>query len=91
MREVTFPEVRPAGAIPAILAPLWLVQALLIAVLVAIVCCAAINATKENRCKGVFGRLTVQLKLDSYFSNCRCVKPSLDFRDACNSGYIAII
>jgi hypothetical protein len=59
-------------------------QLLLLSIL-ACGCWAAINeATNKDRCQTTLGRLAVQLKLDSYYSNCQCMKPSLDFRDVCN-------
>jgi hypothetical protein len=59
-------------------------QLLLLAVL-ATGCWAAVNeATAKDRCQTTLGRLAVQLKLDSHYSNCQCMKPSLDFSDACN-------
>jgi hypothetical protein len=45
----------------------------------------------QRRCDSPIGRLAVRLKLDSYYSNCRCLKPSLDFSEACNSMYSTIL
>jgi hypothetical protein len=44
------------------------------------------EATKD-RCDNVVGRLAVRLKLDSYYSGCRCMTHSMDFSDPCNSMY----
>jgi hypothetical protein len=46
---------------------------------------------KDRRCEGPIGRLAVALKLDVYYSHCRCVKPSFDFRDACNSKFLPML
>jgi hypothetical protein len=37
------------------------------------------------------GKLAVRLKLDSYYSNCKCMTHSLDFSDPCNSMYLGIL
>ena len=56
----------------------------LVAVL-AVGCWTAVaEITIKDRCKTPLGRLAVQLKLDSYYSSCQCMKPSLDFSDPCN-------
>ena len=49
-------------------------------------CWVAVNeASDKDRCQTTLGQLAVQLKLDSYYSNCRCMKPgTLDFSDPCN-------
>jgi hypothetical protein len=52
---------------------------------------AANEATKKDRCETIVGRLAVRWKLDSYYSNCQCMKPSLDFSDACNSMYLPLV
>jgi hypothetical protein len=58
---------------------------LLLLLMLACGCWVAINeATAEDRCQTTLGRLAVQFKLDSYYSNCQCMKPSLDLSDACN-------
>jgi hypothetical protein len=46
------------------------------------------TVTAEDKCKGPIGRLAVEMKLDYYYSGCKCMKPALDFRDPCNSMYI---
>lgn len=59
-------------------------QLLLLSVL-ACGCWVAVNdATAKDRCQTTLGRLAVRLKLDSYYSNCQCMKPSADFSDVCN-------
>lgn len=71
---------------------LRLAQGLLLAVFLACGCWAAVNeATVENRCKTTLGRLAVRFKLDFYFSNCQCMKHSLDFSDSCNSMYLPLL
>src|SRR5579864_1425686 len=45
----------------------------------------------QRRCNSPIGRLAVRLKLDVYYSNCKCMTPSLDFSDACNSMYIPVV
>ena len=70
---------------------LRIAQWLLLAVLVC-GCWVAVNeATAMDRCEMIVGRLAVQFKMDSYFSNCQCMKPSLDFSDSCNSMYLPLI
>jgi hypothetical protein len=59
-------------------------QLLLLSILACGCWVAVTDATAKDRCQTTLGRLAVQLKLDSYYSNCRCMKPSLDFRDVCN-------
>jgi hypothetical protein len=54
-------------------------------------CWAAVREATQNRCETMLGRLSVQLKLDSYFSRCQCMNPSLDFSDPCNTPYIAVL
>jgi hypothetical protein len=52
----------------------------------------AVNeATAKDRCQTTIGRLAVRLKLDSYFSNCQCMKHSLDLSDVCNSMYLPLL
>jgi hypothetical protein len=52
----------------------------------------AVNeASKQDRCETIVGRLAVRFKLDSYFSGCQCMKPSMDFSDSCNSMYLPLI
>jgi hypothetical protein len=61
------------------------VAQLLLLLILACGCWAAINeATAKDRCQTTLGRLAVQLKLDSYYSNCQCMKPTLDLSDVCN-------
>jgi hypothetical protein len=31
------------------------------------------------------------MKLDCYYSGCKCTKPALDFRDPCNSMYLPLM
>jgi hypothetical protein len=42
----------------------------------------------QKKCDSPLGKLAVRLKMDSHFSNCRCMKPALDFSDPCNSMYL---
>ena len=54
--------------------------------ILAVGCWAAVaEITIKDRCKTPFGRLAVQLKLDTYYSSCQCMKPGVfDFSDPCN-------
>ncbi len=45
----------------------------------------------ERRCDSPLGKLAVQLKLDAYYSNCKCMTHMLDFSDPCNSMYIPLL
>lgn len=45
---------------------------------------------QQKRCDSPLGKAAVRLKLDQYYSGCRCMKHALDFSDPCNSGYIGI-
>ena len=64
-------------------------QLLLTIILMSSGCWVAVNeATKKDKCQTTPGRLVVKFKLDSYYSNCQCMKHSLDFSDGCNSMYI---
>ena len=62
----------------------WVVALLLLS----IGCVAVRDLTETDQCKTTLGRLSVALKLDSYFSNCQCMAHSLDFSDVCNGAYI---
>jgi len=68
-------------------------QLILMAILLlASSCWVAMNeATEKNPCETKLAKLSVYLNLDSYYSGCRCMKPSLDFSDSCNSMYIPIL
>jgi hypothetical protein len=67
-------------------------QWLLLCLLACVVSWVAVNeASARNRCETTIGRLAVRLKLDSYYSGCRCMKHSLDFSDACNSMYLPLL
>lgn len=59
---------------------------LLVLAILAVGCWAAVaEITIKDRCKTPLGRLAVELKLDTYYSSCQCMKPgSLDFSDPCN-------
>jgi hypothetical protein len=60
--------------------------------LLASVSWVAVNeASAKDRCETTIGRLAVRFKLDSYFSNCQCMKHSLDFSDSCNSMYLPLL
>jgi hypothetical protein len=66
-------------------------QLLVIAIL-AVGCWTAVaQATEKDQCKTPIGRLAVELTLDQYYSNCHCMKHSLDFSDACNSMYLPLL
>jgi hypothetical protein len=72
----------------------WLKVArwLLTFVLLASGCWVAVDqAVSKDRCETPIGRWAVRLKLDSYYSNCQCMKHSLDFSDACNSMYLPLL
>jgi hypothetical protein len=60
-------------------------QLLLLSIL-ACGCWVAVNeATAKDRCQTTLGRVAVRLKLDSYYSGCRCMQPGvMDFSDPCN-------
>jgi hypothetical protein len=45
----------------------------------------------QKRCDSPLGRLAVKARLDLYYSNCRCMKHALDFRDPCNSIYFPLL
>lgn len=71
---------------------LELFQRALLAILVGLGAWAAVSeVVVEDRCKTRLGKLSVQLKLDSYYSGCKCMKHSLDFSDPCNSMYIPML
>ena len=58
---------------------------LLVLAILAVGCWVAVaEITIKDRCKTPLGRLAVELKLDTYYSSCQCMKPALDFRDPCN-------
>lgn len=73
---------------PAAGLKLW--HMLVLALLILVTCCAVRDLTTDDRCKTTLGRASTFFKLDAYFSNCQCMTHSLDFRDSCNSGYIAL-
>jgi hypothetical protein len=55
-------------------------------------CWVAVNeATEKDKCQTTLARLAVRFKLDSYYSGCSCMKPSLDFSDSCNSMYLPLL
>jgi len=66
-------------------------QVLLLALLASASWVAVNEASKQDRCETTIGRLAVRFKLDSYFSGCQCMKPSLDFSDSCNSMYLPLL
>lgn len=59
--------------------------------LIAFGACIAAEIVSNNRCDTRLAKILVAIKLDSYFSNCQCMKPSLDFSDACNSMYLPLL
>ena len=83
---------RPGWQGVATAGSLQLVQRVLVAVLLVLGSWVAVSElTTEERCETRLGKLSVQLKLDSYYSGCQCMKRSLDFSDACNSAYLAVL
>jgi hypothetical protein len=66
----------------------WIVAALPFAMIIALV---VIAVSAEDKCKSPIGRLAVEMKLDYYYSGCKCMKPALDFRDPCNSQYLPLL
>jgi hypothetical protein len=62
-------------------------RGLVLAFLLALGVSFALAETAKDKCDNVVGRLAVKLKLDSHYSGCRCMKPSMDFSDPCNSMY----
>jgi hypothetical protein len=92
MADVTFPDNRRTAGRLVTANRLRLAQRLLLAGFLAWGCWAAVNeATAKENCETTLGRLAVRFKLDSYFSNCQCMKPSLDFSDSCNSMYLPLL
>ena len=80
------------GNPPTTLGALKLARWLLALVLIAAGCWVAVDeATAKDKCQTRLGRWAVHFKLDSYYSNCRCMKHSLDFSDSCNSMYIPLL
>jgi hypothetical protein len=73
------------------LAGLLRMRSLQALVLIAIAVCIAAEIVSHNRCDTRLARILVAMKLHSYFSNCKCMKHSLDFSDACNSGYLPLL
>jgi hypothetical protein len=67
--------------------------AILLAILVVLAWSWSAVATDiaQRRCDSPLGKLAIKLKLDSYYSNCRCMTPSLDFSDPCNSMYLGVL
>jgi hypothetical protein len=68
-------------------------SAFLLLVLVALTWVWSVATTNaaQRKCDAPIGKLAVRLKLDIYYSNCRCMKHSLDFGDPCNSMYIPLL
>jgi len=66
-------------------------RVLLGAILLVFGVCIAAEIVSNNRCDTRLAKILVAAKLDRYFSNCQCMKPSLDFSDACNSMYLVLI
>jgi hypothetical protein len=64
---------------------------LLLALLASASWVAVNEASATDRCETTISRLALRFKLDSYFSNCQCMKHSLDFSDSCNSMYLPLI
>ncbi len=66
----------------------WIAAALPFALICGFV---AVAVTADDKCKSPIGRLAVEMKLDYYYSGCKCTKPALDFRDPCNSMYLPLM
>jgi len=64
---------------------------LILAFLLALGVSFALTEYMERRCDRPLGKLAVQLKLDAYYSNCKCMTHMLDFSDPCNSMYIPLL
>jgi hypothetical protein len=45
----------------------------------------ALTDYAQRRCDSPIGKLAVRMKLDMYYSNCKCMTHAMDFRDGCNS------
>jgi hypothetical protein len=84
------PSSRRRLAAATTVGPFKKVLRILAAVLIVSVCWAAVNeTTAEKKCDTKLRRLSVYLKqLDSYFSNCQCMKHSLDLSDRCSTMYL---
>jgi hypothetical protein len=79
-------------SVPTMAIALKQARLLLAVVLISSGCWIAVNeASEKDKCQTTLGRLAVSLNLDSRYSGCRCVKPMLDFSDACNSGLAAAV
>jgi len=65
-------------------ARLTLLRVLIGAIVIAFGVCIAAEIVSNNRCDTRLAKILVAVKLDSYFSNCQCMKPTMDFSDACN-------
>jgi hypothetical protein len=48
----------------------------------------ALTDYAQRRCDSPIGKLAVRMKLDMYYSHCKCMTPEMDLRDGCNSMYI---
>jgi hypothetical protein len=48
----------------------------------------ALTDYMQRRCNSPIGKLAVRMKLDNYYSSCKCMSPKLDFSDPCNSMYL---
>lgn len=68
-----------------------LIRMLALLLLAAGLAVVANSLANIDMCNSRLGTIVVALKLDSAYSGCRCVRASLDFRDACNSAYIGAI
>jgi hypothetical protein len=92
MTDITLPRFRPGPRITSfrLKQARWLVLGFLIVLGLSAVRIAYADYA-EKKCDSSIGKLAVQLKLDSYYSNCKCMKHSLDFSDPCNSAYISVI
>ena len=77
---------------PTTIFDLKLARWLLAAFLTASACWVAVDeATEKYKCQTRLGRLAVHFKVDAYYSNCQCMKHSLDFGDSCNLIYMTLL
>jgi hypothetical protein len=91
MTDISFPGIDAAkrwrSRIPATAVLLQRGRGLLLAFLLALGVSFVLSEAEKDRCDNIVGKLAVRLKLDSYYSGCKCMKHSMDFSDACNSMY----
>ena len=94
MVDISLPPGTPSRwreAIPATSVLLKRGRGLLLAFLLALGVSFVLSEVRKDKCQTIVGKLAVQLKLDSYYSNCQCMTHSLDFSDACNSMFVPLL